>query len=225
VGAKLTQTLSLSLNFTPLHAKRSLAGGAVVLLAAAGTASWYFVLTASIRAADLLYNFGHALAALAVSAAAHVAWELLLAAAGARAGAFISYESRRGGGGGQLLAFWGRFFFAVALVLLNLPFAALPNVRTAPLAPINYAYDWASVAAGLLLLRELGGLPWRHVRLKIAGAVTVFTAIVLALMRCVALRVCLSLCGCVLRGGRPALHRPILFDPLSHPRPSNNETK
>ena len=52
-----------------------------------------------------------------------------------------------------------------------------------PLAAISYAWDWGAVVVGVVLLQQLGGLPWRHVRLKIMGAVFVFSALLLALLR------------------------------------------
>lgn len=37
---------------------------------------------------------------------------------------------------------------------------------------------------GVVLVRQLGGLPWHHVRLKIVGVALLFSAILMALMRC-----------------------------------------
>jgi hypothetical protein len=68
---------------------------------------------------------------------------------------------------------------------LPLPRPALARAApAAPLSPIGYAWDWGSVLLGVLLVRQLGGLPWGHVRLKIVGALFVMSAILLALLRC-----------------------------------------
>jgi hypothetical protein len=56
---------------------------------------------------------------------------------------------------------------------------------TAPTSPINYAWDWSSVAVGMVLSQQLGGLKWGHIRLKVVGSLLVGSAVLIALARCV----------------------------------------
>lgn len=66
---------------------RAVFGLAVLLLAVACTLSWLSPYWGGLGAADWLYVGGHAAAALGVASCAHLAWDVLLASAGALPGA------------------------------------------------------------------------------------------------------------------------------------------
>jgi hypothetical protein len=58
-------------------------GLALQLQLASALLSWFFSVCASMRAADLAFNAAHVFGALGIGAAAHISWDVLMAAAGA----------------------------------------------------------------------------------------------------------------------------------------------
>lgn len=126
---------------------------------------------------------------LSITSATLAAAFALLLAAGA-----LSWLSAGtlGRGGGLLRAADAAFVTAHALAALGVGacahlgwdlFLLAVGAMPGPFAPIQYAWDWGAAVAGVVLVRQLGGLPWRHVRLKIVGALLFASAVLLALLR------------------------------------------
>jgi hypothetical protein len=170
---------------------------AAALQCASALLSWYFAACGAMAAADALFVAGHIMAALGIGGALHISWDLMLAAAGAMpgAGARCRRDHQRPLGSRESA---GADSAARQISPLRLPAKVPPAACSSPLTPprapafpraaaplsaVNYAWDWGSVVAGVLLVRQLGGLPWRHVRLKIVGAVLAMSAVLLALLR------------------------------------------
>jgi hypothetical protein len=76
---------------------RAAAGAAALLLFVAAALGWFAAACGGVGPADVAFNAAHTLLALAVGGAAHVAWDVLLAVAGALPGAHDGGEAIEGG--------------------------------------------------------------------------------------------------------------------------------